>query len=116
MIKEEKLHAYSTFSQCSDEFVAILDSAFATLELANMNASKSNNMSTGIMITDLVLLIMVTVFWSIKYFGCCKNKDTNADFGALKANVNDDFCSAEKEALMYVAPTQNNAYAPPMVQ
>lgn len=101
MIKEEKLFAYSTFAQCSDEFVAIIDQAFLDLELANMNASKSNNMSTGIMITDLVLLIMVTIFWTIKYFGCCKHKDTNADFGVLKASVNDDFCSAEKEALMY---------------
>jgi hypothetical protein len=61
---------YSQFETCSTDFLAIKPSAFALLEEANKNALLSNSMSTAIMITNLVLLVLVSIFWIIK----CKNK------------------------------------------
>jgi hypothetical protein len=70
-ITEEKLETYAAFGQCSDDLVAINDYTFESLELADQNFSLTNNMSTVVMIIDLVLLIVVTTYWSVK---CCKGK------------------------------------------
>jgi hypothetical protein len=71
---------YSQFEACSTDYLAIRPEAFRILEHANENVFISNTMSTVIMITNLVLLVMVSIFWLVTCLNKGKEKKHDDDF------------------------------------